>query len=200
MPFEGQQTAPNKKEQTNKQAINTGVSKRGANGTVGQRKTFNQPTGKLSTNNVGIKETLNPTIRKSATQATEAVKDQAEPFTYEQLQRVWKAYSLNAKRERKENLYSALVYAGEKMKVSSAYQITTVLKSNAQANKMEQEKTAFLGYIRSQLKNYSITLSYTIEVQKKTKIVDSKGIFEQLAEENTSLNKFRKLFNLNIDP
>lgn len=200
LPFEGQQVSSPKTEGKGEKApLNSGLSKRGAGGGNVQRKTINQPTGKLSTNNVGIKQTLNPKDRQSTKQTTTVTSEQKEHFTFEQLQRVWKAYSLNAKRERKENLYSALTYAAENMKVSSEYHISISLKSNAQASKMEQEKTAFLGYIRSQLKNYSITLSQTIEVQQKTQILDSKGIFERMAEENTSLSKFRKLFNLDIE-
>ena len=208
LPFEGQQAASAKSANANGNTVQstkpgnvvTGVGARKNKVGGFQRKTIQQPSGKLSTNNLGIKETLNPTIRKSNKNVQQSVSsEEAETFTFEELQRVWKAYCLNAKRDRKENLYSALMYAGSTMKISAEYHISVSLKSNAQAAKMDQEKVELLGYLRSQLKNYSISLSYVVEEQKKTQILDSKGIFDQMAEENTSLNKFRKLFNLDIE-
>ncbi len=202
LPFEGQQAASsNQRGDTAQKAQGNGaVNRKGANAArPAQRKTFQQPTGKLSTNNIGIKETLNPTIRKSKNQQSQLNSEAKEPFTFEELQHVWKAYTLNIKRERKDNLHSALDFGYKNMQVSTEHNITITLKSTAQGKKIEEDKVELLGYLRSELKNYSITLDYKINAKKSKKRLDSKGLFEKMAEENTSLNKFRKLFNLEIE-
>jgi len=112
---------------------------------------------------------------------------------------VWKEYSLGAKRDRKDSLYSTLM--GSEMTMSSDYQVHLKIVNSVQAAEIEREKAEILAFIRAKLKNYNIGLKYTIETEqkKKVQIMDSKGAFEKLAEENSSLNKFRKLFNLDIE-
>jgi len=120
-----------------------------------------------------------------------------EDFTFEQLQRVWKEYSLGIKRLRKDSLYSTLIKS--EMSMSSDYQIHLKIINELQGKELEIEKVELLGFIRSRLKNYSIGLKYSLEKSEKVKILDSKGIFDKLVEENSSLDKFRKLFNLDIE-
>jgi DNA polymerase-3 subunit gamma/tau len=156
-----------------------------------------QPTGKLSTNNVGINETINPTIRNNSKESLEVSSDQAEDFTFDQLQHVWKDYSLAVRREKRESMYSTLM--NSKMTMSSDYQIHLEIANELQGKNLEIEKVELLGFIRAKLKNYSVGLKYSLIESEKLEILDSKGIFDKLAEENSSLNKFRKLFNLDIE-
>ena len=82
--------------------------------------------------------------------------------------------------------------------MSSDYQVLLEVHG-VQATELEREKVELLAFLRSKLRNYSIGLKYTVIEQEKVQIVDSKGTFDKLAEENSSLNKFRKLFNLDIE-
>ena len=123
--------------------------------------------------------------------------DQAEDFTFDQLQHVWKDYSLAIRREKRESMYSTLMNSN--MSMSSDYQIHLEISNELQGKDLEVEKVELLGFVRSKLRNYSIGLKYSVIASEKMEILDSKGIFDKLAEENSSLTKFRKLFNLDIE-
>ncbi len=199
LPFEGQVTAKNTNATTaTSPAAARPINPRptGGSSTAPVRKIVAAPTGQLSTTNIGIKDTLNPVQKKSNGQSEEHLPDLAEPFTFEALEHVWKAYCLEVKRNKKDSLYSTLQ---SKMTMSSDYQIQLELLNSVQAAEIEKEKVELLGFVRKQLRNYSIGLVYTIVEAPKTQILDSRGIYEKLAEENTSLDKFRKLFNLDVE-
>lgn len=200
LPFEGQgQVAVKKAPSTpaKKSVPENGAANGAGRFNVAQRKQVSQPTGKLTTNNIGIKDTLNPKKKKTSTIGEDVNPDLAEAFTIEQLQHVWKEYSLISKRNKKNSLHSTLT--NSKMTVSSDYQIHLELVSISQQKEIEAVKAELLGFLRSKLKNYGIGLNYTIVKTTKTQLLDSKGTFDKLAEDNSSLNKFRKLFNLDIE-
>ena len=79
------------------------------------------------------------------------------------------------------------------------YQIHLEIANELQGKELEVEKVELLGFIRAKLKNYSVGLKYSLIATEKMEILDSKGIFDKLAAENSSLDKFRKLFNLDIE-
>ncbi len=197
LPFEGQderKSASAVAKPVNAKPI-TAQSSGGSN-TAPVRKIAVAPTGQLSTTNIGIKDTLNPIQKKSNGESDDYIPDLAEPFTFEALEHVWKAYCLEVKRNKKDSLYSTLQ---SKMTMSSDYQIQLELLNSVQAAEIEKEKVELLGFVRKQLRNYTIGLTYTIVDAPKTLTLDSRGAYEKLAEENSSLNKFRKLFNLDIE-
>lgn len=199
LPFEGQNepvaVAVQKKQQP-KAPVKPATTNTGAFNAP-PRPQISQPTGKLSTNNIGINATLNPVDRKIAGSIEPVNIELREDFTLEQLEHVWKEYSLIVKRNRKDSLYATLVKS--KMMVSSDYQIHLELLNILQEKEIEAEKTEMLSFLRSKLRNAAIGLKCTIVESEKVEILDSKGIFDKMAEENASLNKFRKLFNLDIE-
>ena len=161
-----------------------------------ERKKVSMPGLKISTNNLGINSILNPPKKQSDT--LEAVlPDLAENFTHTELMAVWNSYALDLKREKKDKLYATLT--GANPILTSDYQITLEISNSAQAIDLEKEKVNLLGHLRSSLKNYHITFNYKISAVQKFANTDTKSTFEKLAEENPSLHKFRKLFNLDID-
>ncbi len=198
MPFEGQSEVQ-KGTATARPIPPTTPVKKTEGSSLGApvRKQFNQPKGKLVTSNIGIKATLNPKEKKATAEAEIQMSQQREPFTFEELERVWKGYALMVKREKKDSLYSTLM--NSKMTMTSDHQITLNIVNTVQASELEREKVELLSYIRNELKNYGIGLNYKQIESKKTVVMDSKGIFDQLAEDNSSLKKFRKLFNLDIE-
>ncbi len=199
MPFEGQgvQSAKTAAKVTPKPNNGPAASKTTSSFNAEPRKQVSQPSGKLVTNNIGIKETLNPAQQKRSDAVRDIISDLADDFTIEQLEHVWKEYALGVKRKRKDSLYSTLVKS--KMTMSSDYQIHLDIVNALQGKELEAEKGELLGFIRSKLRNYTIGLKYSITESKKMEILDSKGVFDKLAEDNSSLNKFRKLFNLDIE-
>lgn len=109
----------------------------------------------------------------------------------------WNRYALDLKREKKDKLYATLT--GSNPHLSSDYQITLEIGNSALAIDLEKEKISLLSFLRQELRNYQIGFNYKISESKKFANTDSKSNFDKLAEENPSLHKFRKLFNLDID-
>jgi len=110
---------------------------------------------------------------------------------------VWKEFSLKVKREKKDSLYSILV--GSEPKLGSDLVITIAIKNSIAAQEFDSHKSELLGYLRSKLKNNSISINYKISETIKTEYADSKTKFDKLVSENQSLEKLRKLFNLDIE-
>lgn len=201
LPFEGQHSSASSspiKSPTETKIVASSVNPaRNVNGqAIPPRKELVVPTGKLATTNIGINDLLNPIRKVGETTESESTSTQSENFTIEALERVWKAYSLEVKRNKKDSLYSTLQ---SKMSFTSDFQIHLELVNSVQAAEIEKEKPELLAYLRSQLRNNSIGLHYKIVEATKVQSLDSRGVYEKLSEENTSLSKFRKLFNLDIE-
>ena len=65
---------------------------------------------------------------------------------------------------------------------------------------MDSEKREFINFLRRKLKNSNINVTYKVaEVTAVREFSDNKSKFAKLKEENPSLEKFRKLFSLDIE-
>lgn len=196
LPFEGQSLKQKvKKEPVTKKSAPKNTQHRPKQ--EAQRKQASKPSGVLRTTNIGIRDTINPPQKKHQKQeGDKAAENQNEKFSFEDLERTWKSYALALKRERKDSLYTTLVNAI--LSMTSDFRIKFEIHS-VQAAELEREKVALMAYLRKELKNYSIQLEYSTIEQEKVQILDSKGTFDKLLEENSSLDKLRKLFNLDIE-
>ncbi|WP_027420195.1 hypothetical protein [Crocinitomix catalasitica] len=196
LPFDGQgqssAAAPSTEAKLNTKAANPIKTKLQA-----ERKQVSRPTGKLTTTNLGINSTLNPKVNTEDQAIQDQLSQQKEPFTFEDLERVWKNYCLKIKRERKDSLYSTLT--SSPMTMSSDYVINLDISNTVQGAELERDKIDILGFIRKELKNGSVTLTYKQIEQERMQVFDTKANFDKLANENPSLDKFRKLFNLDIE-
>ena len=83
--------------------------------------------------------------------------------------------------------------------IDSQHAINMFIHNTIQETELDLIKGDFVRFLRDKLQNTNIDLNYTITEKKSITVMDSKGTFEKLAEENSSLNKFRKLFNLDIE-
>jgi len=115
----------------------------------------------------------------------------------DKLLHVWKEFALKVKREKKDSLYSILV--GSDPKLRSDLVISIHIKNTIAAQEFNSHKSELLGYLRSKLKNNVIQIKYKISETIKTEYADSKTKFDKLVKENQSLEKLRKLFNLDIE-
>ena len=84
-------------------------------------------------------------------------------------------------------------------KVDSQHVVNLLIHNTIQEAELDLIKGDIVRFLRDKLQNTNIDLSYTITEKKSVSVMDSKGTFDKLAEENSSLNKFRKLFNLDIE-
>lgn len=162
-----------------------------------ERKKFTQPGLKLVTKSIGIKSILEPPKNAQMENQEALLPDLKEPFTHEQLMQVWNSFAVNLKKEKKDSLYATLT--GSVPHLNSNYQITFDIANSAQGMDLEREKVNLLSHLRSNLKNYQIQFSYRISEKKQSFSADTKATFDKLADENPSLHKFRKLFNLDVD-
>lgn len=162
-----------------------------------ERKKITQPTGNLLSTNIGIKSTLAPP-KKSGDEEEDFVQEElSEVYSMDQLTHAWKEYALGIKRDKRDSLHATLV--SSEMDVDSSNLITLKIKNSVQAAELDLEKGEIVRFLRSKLKNSSINLAYAVDEQAAVVQHDSKSKFDKLAEENSSLHKFRKLFNLDIE-
>jgi len=162
-----------------------------------ERKKFTQGGLKLVTKTIGIKSILEPPKNEQMENAEALLPDLAEHFTHAELMAVWNSYALNLRREKKDSLYATLT-SSEPL-LTSDFKISLEIANSAQAMDLEREKVHLLAHLRSSLRNYQISFVYKVSEKKQITATDSKSNFEKLAEDNPSLHKFRKLFNLDID-
>lgn len=162
-----------------------------------ESKTISQPVGKLSSSNLGIKALLNPKKGDEDETELEHLATSSEKYTFEELEHAWKHYALGIKRQKKDSLFATLMKSD--FSVDSQHLIKLLIQNSIQAVELDKEKAELLQFLRKKLKNTAINLIYTITEKKDVKVLTSKSTFDKLAEENESLHKFRKLFNLDID-
>lgn len=120
-----------------------------------------------------------------------------ENFTNEQFLRVWKEFTLKVKRDKKDSLFSTLVNGEPKF--DSNLNIKITVSSSVAAKEVDAIKPEMLKFIRTKLNNFDINLTYDIIKSAKTEFQDSKTKFKKMSSENPSLEKLRKLFNLDIE-
>ncbi len=113
------------------------------------------------------------------------------------LDHVWKAYTLKLQREKKSSLFSTLNSANHRL--SSDLVITIDINNSNQEEQINAIKSDFLSYLRETLKNSNLSLEYNRLDAPKATFTDNKTVFKELTKENQSLEKFRKMFGLDID-
>lgn len=158
---------------------------------------YAKPTGILKTSNLGIKSVMNPGKGKEIEIEEHFNPKHKENFTFEALKKSWHEYALKVKREERDLLFSVLVNAN--ITLSSDYKIKMEIVNTVQETEMEREKIELLAHLRANLRNDFISFETTMLAQERVTVLDSKGTFDKLAEENAALHKFRKLFNLDIE-
>lgn len=163
-----------------------------------ERKKTEQITGnKLSSTNLGIESILNPKVSKSGDTETSVLEEKNEKYSQDQFNHAWKEFALGLKREKKDSLFTTLMNCEKN--VDSQHSVNMLIHNTIQETELDLIKGDLVRFLRERLQNTKIDLNYTITEQKKVTVMDSKGTFDKLAEENSSLNKFRKLFNLDIE-
>jgi hypothetical protein len=104
---------------------------------------------------------------------------------------------LKAKRDKNNSLYSTLSNANPQL--GSDLLINITIKNSIALSEYEIKRPELIKFLRSKLKNHSIDIKHTVLENAKIEHHDSKSKFMKLLNENQSLEKFRKLFNLDID-
>lgn len=164
-----------------------------------ERKKVSKPTGQLQSTNIGIKSILNPKteVQDEAKKEVDLANAPNEKFDGDAFLRAWKEFSLKAKRDKNNSLYSTLSNANPQLGSDLIVNIT--IKNSIALKEYDSHKPELIKFLRARLKNYSIDIKHTVLENAKIEFNDSKSKFIKLLNENQSLEKFRKLFNLDIE-
>ncbi|MFK8045915.1 MAG: hypothetical protein AB8B72_10505 [Crocinitomicaceae bacterium] len=148
--------------------------------------------------NIGIKSILNPKEKKEETHESQInTISENQQVDAEALDHAWKSYCLKLQREKKSSLFSTLNSANHRL--DSDLVITIDINNSNQEEQINLIKPDLLGFLRKKLNNSNIKLEYSWLDAPKASFTDSKSVFKELSNENQSLEKFRKLFGLDID-
>lgn len=125
--------------------------------------------------------------------------DDREIFTYERLLEVWRNYSEKLKTDNKINIYTILNNFAPTLK--SKEHIVISVESKTQEHIVQSESIELLNYLRNQLKNFEIEISYVLtERTEEKRLYTSKERYEYLVNKNPKLEEMRRKFNLDIIP
>ena len=203
LPFEGQQSKSTDKADSNNSAVvSTTIErpKQPVNAFLNQQRAeVKAVNSAYKSGNLGILDALSP--KKKASSAEElAVVEGRDQFSQEELERQIHLFAHEKKnKERKDSLFSTLTSC--KVDVHDEVHVKLNLINAVQSKELDFYKMELLTHLRKALNNGAITFDYRLEEKKATSasFTDKKSQFDKLAEENPSLEKFRKLFNLDIE-
>ncbi len=121
-----------------------------------------------------------------------------EAFTQQQLENAWLAYANNQKTKGKINLYSILSADKPLLKEKNILEYNTNSKTSEEI--LVEEKLDLLGFLRKELKNYSIQLTYNIiENNDKKNLYTATDKYKHFLEKNPDINKLRQAFDLDVE-
>ncbi|HEX8547320.1 MAG TPA: DNA polymerase III subunit gamma/tau [Cytophagaceae bacterium] len=121
----------------------------------------------------------------------------ANVFTFEALKEYWQTYAKKVKEEKRMNQH---VILDREIELIDGTKILIKLENHIQQDQLNEFKSDLLDYLRSNLKNYSISIEAMIEIDdSKKKLYTPKEKFEYLAEKNPLLYQLKNKLGLDTD-
>lgn len=117
-----------------------------------------------------------------------------ETFNDEQLQDAWKLY---AKQNPEKTLMIATMNSCLPVRISDT-QFEVVVDNEIQREKMMEEASSLVEFIRRKLKNTQISLVVQVSQQEKKKVFSKREILEELLSENNTLTELVAKYDLII--
>lgn len=152
-------------------------------------------------------KTLIPNLRDPNSIKTEEQKNEEKveltgsekhDFSQEDFLKAWSGYSQQVKALNKMKL--AALMDNYTPIVKENFRVELEVESKLLIDELLHEKVDLMNYLRTQLKNFQITLEPILtEVAQEKKLYTSKDKYNHLVEKNPKLEEFRKVFNLEID-
>ncbi|MGL5635423.1 MAG: DNA polymerase III subunit gamma/tau [Bacteroidales bacterium] len=133
---------------------------------------------------------------ESAAQATrnQNMRSLADPFTQEQLLNAWKDYT---KRIPERTMIIATMKAATPQ-IAAGFVLQLVVDNEIQKEKMTEEATAIVDFLRQKLRNYQISLQVSVNQQDHKKAFSKREILEELLSENQTLAELVEKYDLVI--
>lgn len=122
------------------------------------------------------------------------IRSLAEPFSQEQLLDAWKEYT---KRIPERTMIIATMKAATP-EIASGFMLKLVVDNEIQKEKMTEEATAIVEFLRQKLRNYQISLQVSVNQQEYKKAFSKREILEELLSENQTLAELVEKYDLVI--
>ena len=122
------------------------------------------------------------------------IRSLAEPFSQEQLLDAWKEYT---KRIPERTMIIATMKAATP-EIASGLMLKLVVDNEIQKEKMTEEATAIVEFLRQKLRNYQISLQVSVNQQEYKKAFSKREILEELLSENQTLAELVEKYDLVI--
>ena len=124
----------------------------------------------------------------------------AREFNLAELWNAWDEYAARIKAEDKQSYYATLTK--HKAVMREKFKIELLVDNHVQQSDLENDKVRFLEFLREKLQNWKIQLEAVIdEVERDDgdSLYDPHKKYEAMVEKNPTLEKMRKLFDLDVD-
>jgi DNA polymerase-3 subunit gamma/tau len=120
-----------------------------------------------------------------------------EPFTAEALEEAWMKY---AKQIQKDKAYLYATLTSRKHTLRDAVTIELVLENETAVERINEEKTELLTYLRKELRNFDINIVTPVDrTEGEKRVYTPQDKYRRMAELNPNINKLRQQFDLDID-
>ena len=165
-----------------------------------EAKILSVPTGQLNTSNISIKKILTPDKNTIIGTENNLIGDKSyDHFTFDQAKMVWKKYAHDMKAKGMETFYNAMIKRDPK--INDNQKFTMDVDNQVQIDYITPHLNDLIGHLRQQLKNYNITVDFTLSDDKESqvKFLTGKDRFASLAKKNPNLHSFKTIFNLDIE-
>ena len=122
-----------------------------------------------------------------------------ESFSYERLLEVWNNYIQILKAADKINLFTILNNFAPALLSPEIIEIS--VESKTQEQFVQKESVELLNYLRNELKNFGIEVTYKqMERKIENRLYGNREKYDYLVNKNPKLDELRRRFNLDINP
>ncbi len=202
LPFEGQERASSPIKKTERKIVPSPTPTSRIRVSP-EKKKINKVVaspGEFKSVNIGILDSLSPKSKKIKDQI-DVIIEARDNFTEEELLKQIQLFAHKKKKEEgANNLFSTLT--ASKITIHDQFSVKLHVLNSTQGKQLDSIKIDLLNHLRSALNNGGITFEHVLIESKTiatTSFTDKKSQFDELAASNPSLEKFRKLFNLDIE-
>lgn len=157
------------------------------------------PSGQLNTSNLSIKKMMEK--KKDEMSSIDSLLENLphNSFSYDQVKMLWRRFAFEMKAKGMETFYNAMIKREPVQKEETHFVMD--VDNQIQIDYITPHLQEMLGYFRKELKNYSITISFSLNdnPEKEIKFLTGKDKFAALARKNPNLHTFKSTFNLDIE-
>jgi DNA polymerase-3 subunit gamma/tau len=144
----------------------------------------------------------NPSSIKSEEEKEEVIEyvtgKETNAFDQQDFIEAWGEYSFKANAEGKKSL--SVLMKNYTPAVKENFRVEIQIENKIQHDELISERVYILNFLRTRLRNFSITLEPIIaEVNAERKLYTSKDKYQHMVEKNPKLDELRKIFNLDLD-